>query len=219
VAARTQISLSGIIALVCGMVLFYWTVSIRADTPSDVEVEKVSSTPLPTSPPGQDIQVPPPPFSEDIFPCMECHEIIDPNPERRALEEFHEEILLNHDEENRWCLDCHDADNRDVLRLASGKTIPFEESYRLCAQCHGPKFRDWKAGVHGKRMGRWDGKERSYLLCVHCHNPHDPKYPHIAPMAKPESPELTRQLRNQPVEPLVLPEPFPKRSSGVVEDE
>ena len=56
-----------------------------------------------------------------------------------------------------------------MLRLANGTLVPFEESYRLCGQCHGDKYRDWRAGVHGRRVGSWNG-EKQYLLCVHCHD-------------------------------------------------
>jgi hypothetical protein len=117
----------------------------------------------------------PPPFSEGIFPCMECHKD-QKDPTRRELG-FHEEqqSVFDHDSEHRWCLDCHDLANRDRLRLASGATVPFTESYRLCGQCHGDKFRDWRAGIHGKRVGQWDG-EKTYLLCVSCHNPHSPGF-------------------------------------------
>ena len=163
---------------------------------------------------SEDIQVPPPPFSEGIFPCMNCHSEIKPNPQRRQLEEYHDDIVLRHDEKNRWCLDCHDEQNRDRLRLASGKTIPFEESYLLCGQCHGEKLRDWKAGVHGKRTGRWDGKERRYLLCVHCHYPHQPRFPAIKPMPKPVSPEELRESLELPYEPIVLDSGLPKRATA-----
>lgn len=139
------------------------------------------------------VQVPPPPFSEGIFPCMACHADLTADPERRELA-FHDEIILRHDEEHRWCLDCHDADNRDFLRLASGAHVPFSESYRLCGQCHGEKYRDWRAGVHGKRMGSWSG-QKLYLLCVHCHNPHHPRYEPMAPMPPPVGP---LQLRESP---------------------
>ena len=74
----------------------------------------------------------------------------------------------------RWCLDCHNPDDRDKLRLANGDLVSFEESYYLCGQCHGTIFRDWKAGIHGKRTGEWNGRKQ-YRLCVHCHNPHNPK--------------------------------------------
>jgi hypothetical protein len=133
--------------------------------------------------------VPPPPFSEDIFPCSDCHEDMDVNPERRMLEDEHVEISesFNHASKQRWCLDCHNPDNRDVLRLANGELISFEESYFLCGQCHGTIFRDWKAGIHGKRTGEWNGKKQ-YRLCVHCHNPHSPKFKPLKPMPPPDNP-------------------------------
>jgi len=96
--------------------------------------------------------------------------------------------MFNHDSENRWCLDCHDLKNRDYLRLASGKLLDFKESYKLCGQCHGEKFRDWKVGVHGKRTGEWNGK-KEYLLCVHCHNPHSPKFKELTPEPPPVAQE------------------------------
>jgi len=141
-----------------------------------------------TAPRPGEIQAEPPPFSEGIFPCTQCHEGPG-DPTRRELG-AHEEIqkLFDHDSANRWCLDCHDNQNRDVLRLASGAPVPFTESYRLCGQCHGDKYRDWRAGVHGKRVGRWDG-ERTYFLCVNCHNPHSPRFKAIKPEPRPLRPE------------------------------
>ena len=70
------------------------------------------------------VEVPPPPFSEGVFPCTVCHDKTDlpAIKTRRALVEDHDDIVLKHDEKNRWCLDCHEAtDNRDVLHLASGE--------------------------------------------------------------------------------------------------
>ena len=138
-------------------------------------------------------ETPPPPFRDpDIFPCSECHnEDQPPVPERRVLEDMHEEIVLRHDEEHRWCLDCHDAENRDRLRLANGTLVPFEESYRLCGQCHGDKYRDWRAGVHGRRTGEWNG-DKQYLLCVHCHDPHAPRYRDMEALERPLRPEEIR---------------------------
>jgi hypothetical protein len=133
--------------------------------------------------------VPPPPFSEDIFPCSECHADMDVNPERRMLEDEHVEIseMFNHASDQRWCLDCHNPDDRDKLRLANGDLVPFEESYNLCGQCHGTIFRDWKAGIHGKRTGEWNGRKQ-YRLCVHCHNPHSPKFKPLKPLPPPDNP-------------------------------
>lgn len=156
----------------------FMALSLRAG-PSDVH----GSDKIP------EFTVPPPPFSEGIFPCSDCHSDMEPNPERRELEE-HVEIAesFNHASDQRWCLDCHNPDDRDKLRLASGALITFEESYFLCGQCHGTIFRDWKAGVHGKRTGEWNGK-KIYRLCVHCHNPHTPRFKQIAPLPPPVRPD------------------------------
>ncbi len=133
-----------------------------------------------------DFAVEPPPFSDGIYPCSDCHANFPPNPVKRKLTEWHDDIstMFNHDSENRWCLDCHDLKNRNYLRLASGKLLDFKESYKLCGQCHGEKYRDWKVGVHGKRTGFWNGK-KEYLLCVSCHNPHSPKFQELTPEPPP----------------------------------
>lgn len=128
-----------------------------------------------------------PTLSEDYFPCTSCHDKGKVNYTRRPLLEDHPEIILEHDAENRWCLDCHAPLDRDKLHLASGELIGFNESFRLCGQCHGPTYRDWKAGVHGKRTGKWNGK-KTYFLCVHCHNPHSPAIKPIAPFPAPLPP-------------------------------
>lgn len=143
-----------------------------------------------TPPPGEiadRVEVPAPPFTEGMFPCSACHAGMAVNRTRRELSEMHTEIVLGHDEEHRWCLDCHDAENRDSLHLAGGELVPFEQSYLLCGQCHGDKLRDWKAGVHGRRSGAWNG-HKTYLLCAHCHNPHQPRFAPIAPRAGPRRP-------------------------------
>ena len=128
-------------------------------------------------------------FSSDVFPCSECHEDMEVNETRRELD-FHEDIVLNHAEAQRWCLDCHNPDNRDKLRLMNGEKVGFENSYRLCGQCHGTIYRDWKAGIHGKRIGRWDG-QKEYFLCTYCHNPHSPRFKKLSPMPAPVKPEET----------------------------
>ena len=140
--------------------------------------------------PGAKIEVDPPPFSEGQFPCTECHDPTNPvNKNRRKLEMAHQEIDLKHDAEHRWCLDCHSAENRDKLHLASGELIDFTESYKLCGQCHGDKYRDWRAGVHGRRTGEWNG-HKSYLLCVNCHISHAPHFQPLQPKPAPVRPEM-----------------------------
>ena len=161
----------------------------QAAPPFASQAPETSASPRPAAGPELRVEVPPPPFSDGIFPCSDCHNPKDlpPNPTRRQLTDAHDDIVLKHDEEHRWCLDCHDADNRDRLHLASGAPVPFEESYRLCGQCHGEKYRDWRAGVHGRRVGLWNGAKK-YLLCVHCHSPHQPRFKALAPKPAPLRP-------------------------------
>ncbi len=138
--------------------------------------------------PAETFPVPSPPFSEGIFPCSDCHADMETNPQRREMEDMHTDIHLDHAEGQRWCLDCHNPDDRDTLRLVSGEVIPFEESYRLCGQCHGDKYRDWRVGIHGKRTGYWNG-DKQYLLCAHCHNPHNPSFKPLKPLPPPDRPD------------------------------
>jgi hypothetical protein len=152
------------------------------------------------------VQAMTPPFSEGIFPCSGCHDGKEKvNTARRELG-FHDEqqSVFAHDAEHRWCLDCHDARKRDQLHLTNGDLVPFTESYRLCGQCHGDKLRDWRAGVHGKRIGNWNGV-KTYFLCVNCHNPH-------APLFKGEK-EVVVDGRKvvMPTLEKIKPEPRPRR--------
>ena len=139
--------------------------------------------------PGQ-LQAEPPPFTPGIFPCTQCH--VGPGDKTRRDLGFHEDIKFEHDAEHRWCLDCHSNENRDVLHLSNGDPVPFTESYRLCGQCHGDKYRDWRVGVHGRRTGMWDG-QKTYFLCVNCHNPHSPRFKPLRPEPRPVRPEEMRR--------------------------
>jgi hypothetical protein len=124
--------------------------------------------------------------SKDYFPCSDCHADQLTNRAVRELEDDHEDIALSHGD--LWCLHCHDADDRDRLHLADGTTIGFEDSWRLCVQCHGNKQAQWRAGVHGKRVGHWWGAKEVWT-CVSCHSPHAPHYQAIAPKPAPMPPQ------------------------------
>lgn len=151
---------------------------------SDRHVQKTD----PAVPAKGEIQVPAPPFTEGLFPCSSCHDNKSQkaDPKRRKLA-MHDDIVLRHGPETRWCMDCHHLLDRDRLHLVNGEKIPFTVSFQLCGQCHGDKFRDWRVGIHGKRTGSWNG-EKQYLLCVHCHDPHAPKFKSVKPMPPPLEP-------------------------------
>jgi hypothetical protein len=155
--------------------------------------------------------VPPPLVYRGIYPCQACHRkdiggvtrpapegesflgtyMRSPDPEPRILVRMHRDIDLRHGKGAFWCLNCHNTQERNYLMLLNGEVIPFDESYRLCGQCHGSVYKDWKLGIHGRRVGQWDGN-KLYLLCAHCHDPHDPKFRKIPGLPKPRSPSYGR---------------------------
>jgi hypothetical protein len=154
--------------------------------------------------------VPPPLVYQGLFPCQACHRkdvrgvssqvdrgksflgkyLRAPDPRPRILVRMHRNINLKH-ADWQWCLNCHNTDERNYLRLINGDIISFEKSYLLCGQCHGLIYRDWKLGIHGRRVGQWNGK-KLYLLCAHCHDPHSPKFRKLMAMDPPRPPEYGR---------------------------
>lgn len=97
---------------------------------------------------------------------------------------------LVHGGGNLWCLDCHNAEDRDRLTKMNGELLTFNQSQLLCGECHGPKLRDWALGIHGKTIGYWDPEldtkgETERFLCVKCHLSHNPSFPSFVPMAAP----------------------------------
>lgn len=157
--------------------------------------------------------VPPPLVYQSLYPCQACHQkdirglssqleegnaflgtyLHLPNPQPRVLVRMHRDINLHH-ADWMWCLNCHSIDERNYLKLITGEKIPFEKSYRLCGQCHGSIFRDWRIGIHGRRVGQWNGK-KLYLLCTHCHDPHQPAFRKLPGMDSPRLPSYGRWAR------------------------
>ena len=101
----------------------------------------------------EEFPVSPPPMTEGMFPCSNCHASMEVNRKKRELKEEHTQIKLHHAETMRWCLDCHDAKNRDKLRLYNGDLINFTESYRLCGECHGPRLQRLESRHSWKKNG------------------------------------------------------------------
>ena len=53
---------------------------------------------------------------------------------------------------NRFCLNCHHPTNRKAFVDYDGSEIAEADVVLLCAKCHGPTYRDWQAGVHGRPL-------------------------------------------------------------------
>lgn len=121
--------------------------------------------------------------------CATCHDTRDPNFKSNsgaALKEFHQGLQTRHGD--LTCLSCHNHEDCNTLKRADGRSLDFSESMRLCAQCHGPQYRDYQNGSHGGMTGHWDLKQgpRERNHCTDCHDPHHPKYPLVMPVFPPK---------------------------------
>lgn len=136
------------------------------------------------------------------YNCNECHRLLEPrwHWDRPMVE--HEGIRLNHGN-NRFCLNCHHPKNRNAFVDDDGSEISQDNVVQLCARCHGVVFRDWEAGVHGRRNGHWDVTkgDRTQLRCIQCHDPHDPKFKAMTALPGPTYPARAAGARPEGAHP------------------
>ena len=110
-------------------------------------------------------------------------------------------LNLQHGRGSIWCLDCHHTETRNKFVDHGTGEIDFNQPQKLCGKCHGPLYRDWRAGIHGKRIGEWahDGKKR-WFVCTECHNPHDVQQGErnsgFAQIVPEEPPKLPKGMEN-----------------------
>lgn len=117
------------------------------------------------------------------YNCMECHKLLKPRWHYdRPLNE-HKDIRLEHGN-NRFCLNCHHPTNRNAFVDYDGSEIKESDVVLLCAKCHGPTYRDWQAGVHGRQNGYWNKAmgDSTKLRCIQCHDPHQPAFHSMKPL-------------------------------------
>ena len=111
--------------------------------------------------------------------------------------EKHKDLLaLAHGRNNRnnHCFNCHNPARLDQLVTRDGTKLKLEEATLLCASCHGPTYRDWETGVHGRTTGHWDKKlgATSRAECASCHDPHAPAFPKLIPFPAPYAGDPTK---------------------------
>jgi hypothetical protein len=125
--------------------------------------------------------------------CYACHDHAKPaklkfdDQNNVILADEHKDLIMGHGSHNRNnnCYNCHNETNLDLLQTRDGTAVKFVDSPSLCGSCHGPTYRDWEAGVHGRTSGFWDRDlgPINRKVCTSCHNPHSPAFPprHPAP--------------------------------------
>lgn len=136
--------------------------------------------------------------------CYACHEKnksphvnVDTNG-NVILPKEHEDLVMRHGRNNlnNQCFNCHDPEKLDQLKTRDGKRLTWDETTKLCASCHGPTYRDWEAGIHGRPAGYWDQKvgPQTKVQCASCHHPHDPAFPSMNPAPGPHPLHTEKRL-------------------------
>lgn len=133
-----------------------------------------------------------------MYRCNDCHRhILSPAETDRRLTQ-HTEIALAHGINTR-CFNCHNPENRNVFAGDGTETIPYDQPQRLCAKCHGPVYRDWLHGSHGRTNGYWNTSLGPLIRrkCVECHDPHAPTFKPLPPAPPPQFLRDVRYLEEE----------------------
>ena len=130
--------------------------------------------------------------------CATCH-TGEPTPELKfgadgsvIMPQAHQDLLaMAHGRNNRNdnCFNCHNSAKLNEFVTREGTKLTFAQAPLLCASCHGPTYRDWEAGVHGRTNGYWnkDLGPATRQDCTSCHDPHAPAFPAIIPLPGPHT--------------------------------
>lgn len=121
--------------------------------------------------------------------CSTCHSVRPPNPKNvsaASLHEFHLGMTFDHG--TIACYACHNPDDADMLRMADGSSLAYQDVMTLCSQCHGTQATAYAHGAHGGMNGSWDLSRgpQTKNNCVDCHDPHAPSYPKMIVQFKPK---------------------------------
>lgn len=127
--------------------------------------------------------------------CMACHPEESPyeldwdDDGNTIIPDEHAHLTIHHGPggTNNDCMICHDSEDLTVLKTKTGGRLSPEQSNEFCRNCHGPKYRDWEIGIHGRLNGFWDQSagDRVKRDCTSCHDPHYPAFLPFSPARGP----------------------------------
>jgi hypothetical protein len=131
-----------------------------------------------------------------------------PNPTMEAM--VPDLANFQHGRGRIWCMDCHHLTKRNMLVDHFGDPVSFDQPQLLCGKCHGDKLRDWRDGIHGKRIGEFTstGKKR-WFTCTECHNPHNVQdgarnrgFVQLQPEPSPQLPKGMKDAKHELLHPI-----------------
>lgn len=131
-----------------------------------------------------------------------------PNPTMEAM--VPDLANFQHGRGRIWCMDCHHNTKRNMLVDHFGDPVSFDQPQLLCGKCHGDKLRDWRDGIHGKRIGEFTstGKKR-WFTCTECHNPHNVQdgarnrgFVQLQPEPSPQLPKGMKDAKHELLHPI-----------------
>ncbi len=181
--------ISAVLLILAG--LFFWApIQVSDPVPEVVNVDRARLGARPIRVAMHD----PPAIGVATFEmkCMECHALFENDKMMPAGLGRHDDIVMDHGI-NTYCFSCHDVAHRDRLAMEGGKTVGYDQVPQLCGKCHGPTWRDWQQGIHGKTIGSWrGGDERQHrYTCTDCHDPHTPAFKAGIPLPGPNTIRMT----------------------------
>ena len=122
-----------------------------------------------------------------FYPCTSCHPLHTIPGTERATKPLpnnfagHQIVLEGHDvlgAGHAACPVCHDDQTRNpgMLKTVDGTLTDIKTGNiaAVCERCHEDKYRDWKAGTHGKH--------KPSCVAAGCHDPHTPQFIYAAPL-------------------------------------
>ena len=104
------------------------------------------------------------------------------------------------------CIVCHDDPTRNpgMLKTADGSLVDIKGDIALvCFRCHSTKYKEWKAGTHGKH--------KPSCTAAGCHDPHTPQFIYAGPQMPFVGTGFQFRVlsRREPFKPLASPAPAP----------